>query len=65
VQGLALLLKDNRNASPRPFKSDRCHQQNCQQGTKPTVLLGMLGYLDNPELTDASFDGDYFEKTLA
>jgi len=22
--------------------------------------FGMLGYLDNPELTDASFDGDYF-----
>jgi acyl-CoA synthetase (AMP-forming)/AMP-acid ligase II len=23
--------------------------------------FGMLGYLDNPELTDASFDGDYFK----
>jgi acyl-CoA synthetase (AMP-forming)/AMP-acid ligase II len=23
--------------------------------------FGMLGYLDNPDLTDASFDGDYFK----
>jgi long-chain acyl-CoA synthetase len=40
---------------------DRCAVATGETGElQIRTPFGMLGYLDNPELTDASFDGDYF-----
>ena len=50
-----------RSGIRRIVARDRCAVATGETGElQIRTPFGMLGYLDNPELTDASFDGDYF-----